>query len=384
MRRLSLVAALLLMIAPGAAAKQVVEFSGASWIIAGEVVKTEDFLGQEALRFRSGVAYLSDVELEDGTIELDVATTGHRSFVGVVFRESESTREYGNFYLRPHNTGRFDALQYTPVFNGISAWQLYPEHNAALEIPRDRWLHLKLVISGSRLEVFCDGADVPTLVVEDLGLDSRRGRLGLRVNFPAEGMPEDFFPAAFANVSVVPDQTAGTYREVAPPAPESGLIGQWAISPAFAAPARPLEELPREWMESAGWTTAVSDTQGRVNLARYSGLPEGSRGGTILARLVIDSQVAQVKRLNFGFSDRVSVFLNGSVLFTGDNTYRSRSERYLGVMTVDNDALFLSLRRGQNELVIAVSEAFGGWGLIARLENLLGVKVTAAPPAHSP
>jgi hypothetical protein len=369
------------MIAPvGAAAEQVVEFSGASWIVAGEVVKTDDFLGQEALRFRSGVAYLSDVELEDGTIELDVATTGHRSFVGVVFRESESTREYGNFYLRPHNTGRFDALQYTPVFNGISAWQLYPENNAALEIPRDRWLHLKLVISGSRLEVFCDGADVPTLVVEDLGLDSRRGRLGLRVNFPAEGMPEDFYPAAFANVSVVSDQTAGTYSEPAPPSAESGLIGQWAISPAFAAPARRLEELPREWMESEGWTTAVSDTQGRVNLARYFGIPQGSRSGTILARLVIDSQVAQVKRLNFGFSDRASVFLNGSVLFTGDNTYRSRSKRYLGVMTVDNDALFLPLRAGRNELVFAVSEAFGGWGLIARLENLLGIKVTVAPP----
>jgi hypothetical protein len=380
MRRLGFVVAFVLTIGPGAAAEQVVELSGLSWVVVGEVVKTADFLGQEALRFRSGVAYLAGVELEDGTIELDVATTGHRSFVGVVLRESESTREYGNFYLRPHNTGRFDALQYTPVFNGISAWQLFPEHNAALEIPRDRWLHLKLVISGSRLEVFFDGADAPTLVVEDLGLDSRRGRLGLRVNFPAEGMPEDFYPAAFANVSVVPDQTAGTYSEVAPPPAESGLIGQWAISPAFATPARQLEELPREWMESEGWTTAVSDTQGRVNLARYFGLPEGSRSGTILARLVIDSQVAQVKRLNFGFSDRASVFLNGSVLFTGDNTYRSRSKRYLGVMTVDKDALFLPLRRGQNELVFAVSEAFGGWGLIAQLENLLGLKVTAAPP----
>jgi hypothetical protein len=380
MRRLGLVVVFMLAIPPGVAAQQAIEFSGASWIVAGEVVKSEDYLGQEALRFRSGVAYLSDVELENGTIELDVATTGHRSFVGVVFRESESTHEYGNFYLRPHQTGRFDALQYTPVFNGISAWQLYPEHNAPLVIPRERWLHLELVISGSRLEAFVDGADEPSLVVEDLALDSRRGRFGLRVNFPAEGMPEDFYPAAFANVSVVPDPDPSSYVDEVPPPAESGLIGSWAISPAFVAAEWPVEELPRGWEESKGWTTAVSDSQGRVNLARHSGIPEGSRRGTIFARLVIESQVAQVKRLNLGFSDRASVFLNGSVLFTGDNTYRSRSQRYLGVMTVDNDALFLSLRRGQNELVIAVSEAFGGWGLVARLENLLGVKVTAAPP----
>lgn len=380
MRRLGLVVVFMLAIPPGVAAQQAIEFSGASWIVAGEVVKSEDYLGQEALRFRTGVAYLSDVELENGIIELDVATTGHRSFVGVVFRESESTHEYGNFYLRPHQTGRFDALQYTPVFNGNSAWQLYPEHNAPLVIPRERWLHLRLVISGSRLEAFVDGADEPSLVVENLALDSRRGRFGLRVNFPAEGMPEDFYPAAFANVSVVPDPAPSSYVDEVPPPAESGLIGSWAISPAFVAAEGPVEELPRGWEESEGWTTAVSDSQGRVNLARYSGIPEGSRRGTIFARLVIESQVAQVKRLNFGFSDRASVFLNGSVLFTGDNTYRSRSQRYLGVMTVDNDALFLSLRRGQNELVIAVSEAFGGWGLVARLENLLGVKVTAAPP----
>jgi hypothetical protein len=380
MRRLSLAAAFLLTIAPGAAAQQAVEFSGASWTVAGEVVRADDFMGQEALRFRSGVAYLSDMELENGTIELDVATTGHRAFVGVVFREGESEREYGNFYLRPHQSGRFDALQYTPVFNGISAWQLYPEHNASLVIPRDQWLHLELVLSGSRLEAFIDGAEEPALVVENLGLDSRRGRIGLRVNFPAEGIPEDFYPAAFANVSVVPDPAPASYIEETPPPAESGLVGTWAISPAFVASEGPLEELPRGWMESEGWMTAVSDGEGRVNLARYSGLPEGARRGTIFARLLIESQVAQVKRLDFGYSDRASVFLNGSVLFTGDNTYRSRSQRYLGVMTIDNDALFLPLRKGPNELVIAVSEAFGGWGLIARLENLLGVKLTAVPP----
>jgi hypothetical protein len=298
----------------------------------------------------------------------------------VVFREGESEREYGNFYLRPHQSGRFDALQYTPVFNGISAWQLYPEHNASLVIPRDQWLHLELVLSGSRLEAFIDGAEEPALVVENLGLDSRRGRIGLRVTFPDEGIPEDFYPAAFANVSVVPDPAPASYIEETPPPAESGLVGTWAISPAFVASEGPLEELPRGWMESEGWMTAVSDGEGRVNLARYSGLPEGARRGTIFARLLIESQVAQVKRLDFGYSDRASVFLNGSVLFTGDNTYRSRSQRYLGVMTIDNDALFLPLRKGPNELVIAVSEAFGGWGLIARLENLLGVKLTAVPP----
>jgi hypothetical protein len=54
--------------------------------------------------------------------------------------------------------------------------------------------------------------------------------------------------------------------------------------------------------------------------------------------------------------------------------------RYLGVMTVDNDALYLPLRRGENELIMAVSEAFGGWGLIARFADTTGITVEAERP----
>ena len=52
-----------------------------------------------------------------------------------------------------------------------------------------------------------------------------------------------------------------------------------------------------------------------------------------------------------------------------------RSLRYLGVMTIDNDALFLPLKQGENELIFAVSEAFGGWGVTARLEDLAGIRL---------
>jgi hypothetical protein len=67
-------------------------------------------------------------------------------------------------------------------------------------------------------------------------------------------------------------------------------------------------------------------------------------------------------------------------VFSGDNTYRSRSQRYLGVVTVENDAVYLPLRRGENELVVAVAESFGGWGLIARFGDMRGIAVDPALP----
>lgn len=42
---------------------------------------------------------------------------------------------------------------------------------------------------------------------------------------------------------------------------------------------------------------------------------------------------------------------------------------------VENDAVFLPLAKGRNELVFAVAEYFGGWGLIARLDDASLVQV---------
>jgi len=352
-------------------AQEEVDFSAKTWIVQGEA-KVADHMGQESLLMRSGSAILKDSDLENFTIEYDVAVKGPRSFVGVALRVSAGGG-YEDFYIRPHQTGRFDAIQYTPVYNGVSGWQLYPEGNAALDIPRDQWLHVKLVISGSRLEAYFDGASEPAIVVDELVRGESRGLVALKSNFPAEGHPTDFFPTAFANVVIESDDQPASYTEGTPPPEESGFITSWDLSPAFAAPPRALEDIPADWIASDGWETVQTDPEGRVNIAKYRALPQG--GGTVLARVMIHSASEQFKKLDFGASDKVSIFLNGRVLFTGDNTYRSRSLRYLGVMTIDNDALFLPLKQGENELIFAVSEAFGGWGVTARLEDLAGVRL---------
>jgi hypothetical protein len=354
------------------------EFSGRTWTVIGQDVKVEDYLGQEAVRFRNGAILLPDVDFENGTVEFDIATTGQRSFVGLAFRADLARNSFEDFYLRPHQTGRFDAMQYTPVFHGISAWQLYPEYNSAIEIPREEWLHVKLVISGSQLEAYLGGTDEPALVVGDLKRGEASGLLALKANFPAAAQQPEAWPTAFANFSVSIDDTPGDYREASRPAPQ--YIREWSVSPAFAPQDGTMRELPATETAADGWSTVVSESSGLVNLARFRSFPQGTGGGAILARVVILSDRDQVKKLDFGLSDRGSIFLNGEVVFSGDNTYRSRSQRYLGVVTIDNDAIYLRLNEGANELTFAVSEAFGGWGLIARFEDMEGISVEAAPP----
>ncbi len=294
-----------------------------------------------------------------------------------MFRSRETAPVgYEEFYLRPHQTGRFDAVQYTPVYNGISAWQLYSEYNAPVTIPRNEWIHVKLVIAGSRMDVYVSDMETPVIVVHHLRRGPGPGRVGLTANFPGAQTTE-IYPTAFANVSVRVDEGPVSWVKDVAPSSSTGIIGEWSLSPAVPATRGLVERLDQGIMTASGWRVVQTDSTGRLNIAAHRRFPPGSRQGMVFARVIIHSDRAQTAKLNYGFSDRASLFLNGQLLFTGNNTYRSRSLRYLGAMTVDNDAIYLSLREGENELVFAVSEAFGGWGLIARLGDTDGVSVAA-------
>lgn len=357
-----------------------VEFSGRRWAVTGETI-VEQYLGRTALRMGNGRAFLTDPQpFQDGTIEFDFATTGHRSFAGIFFRVQESRRDGEYFYLRPHQTNRFDALQYTPVDSGITAWQLYPEYNAEVAIPREEWVHVRLDISGDRLRVFvADGAEPVMTARLERGLTA--GGIGFSSSALHGGgidSPEGTLTAAISNLEINPRRASSAEAEMPSPAP--GVITRWALSPAVAAPSGPEEGLPQDLMRRSDWTIATSDEAGRVNVSRYRAIPGDADGGLVLARVLLESESGGLEKLHFGFSDRVSIFLNGRIMYSADNSYLARSGRYLGVMTVDNDALYLPLVAGQNELILAVSETFGGWGIAGRLEDATGIRVAAAVP----
>jgi hypothetical protein len=95
---------------------------------------------------------------------------------------------------------------------------------------------------------------------------------------------------------------------------------------------------------------------------------------TVFARITVTSEDTQSKVLSFGYSDRVRVFLNGRLLYAGNNGFRTRDYRYLGTIGFF-DSVVLPLTEGRNELWMAVSESFGGWGLQAAFEDPEGLTI---------
>ena len=104
-----------------------------------------------------------DVIMTNGIIEYDQAIAEIRGFSGAMFR-AQDRLNYEHFYLRPHQSGKPGANQYTPVINGVAGWQLYhgSDYSTAVEYKFDQWMHIKIVFAAERADIYID-SDEPTL-----------------------------------------------------------------------------------------------------------------------------------------------------------------------------------------------------------------------------
>ncbi len=346
-------------------------------------VRFTTHLGRPSLDLTEGFAYLRGVELGDGVIDADLATDDKRPFLGLAFHV-QSAEDFEVVYLRNGGSGTDQALQYTPNFKGAIAWQLYAGAGAtaSADFPSDRWFHLRIVIAGRRATVYVGDMDKPALVVPELKLGDAAGSIGFWGTFGGGGYLSDLRYQA-ADAPKAPP---------AAPAYAPGTIQAWELSPAYAVTEHDPGKYPD--LGAAPWERVQAESPGMVVINRYRRSPEvighfGSvplrsvdqrltpRPGVkvVFARAFIDSDRTQVKRLALGYSDEVTVFLNGVPLFAGKAAYGYREPENEGYMNMNDDAVYLPLKQGRNELMLAVSEYFGGWGYICAFDDLDGLRL---------
>lgn len=336
-----------------------VPFDDERWEIEAVEHELVEHLGDQALRIKGGAAVLPDLNVKNAMVEFDIAITPQRGFAGLVFR-LQGPGDYEHFYIRPHQSGNPDANQYTPVINGVSGWQLY--HGAGYAVPLeyryDEWMHVKIIYAGTSAEVYID-SDEPVLHVPVLKRSDAPGAIGVNsANFSAVHFA-NFEYTELADAYFLPP---GESEAAAVP---QGMISEWQVSDAFDEETlQGIVKLGTAQTTDRSWTKLRAESTGITNLARVQGLAEGQ--DTAFVRLVIPADGPTVKQLNFGYSDAAAVFINGTLVYKGDNTYMSRDYRYLGTIGLF-DSITLPLRKGDNEVWIAVTEAFGGWGIMGQL-----------------
>ncbi len=359
-------------------------FDADKWDLVGNAT-TEEYLGKNALKLGAiktgqmigiGSATLKDNTFTTGIIEYDVAFDNTPAYAGLKFR-IQPNQNHERFYMRAEESGKPDANQYMPVYNNIPSWQLY--YGDAYGVPSsydfNQWMHVKVVVAEKLADIYIKDMQTPALTVQ-LKQSARPGTVGLwALNFEKGDVH-------FANFSATPitnPSIIGTPK--AEKQAQPGTIPVWSVSEVFdekllegkTTLTQDFKRYIKGKQHALKYILLNAEASGITNLAQIQGIKKAQ--DTVFTKAVINSETAQIKKLEFGFSDKVKVYLNDQLLFAGSDAERSRDFSFLGTVGF-YDALYLPLKKGQNELLFAVTESVenpNGWAVQGRFENMQGI-----------
>jgi hypothetical protein len=284
----------------------------------------------------SGLAVLPHLPVSAASVQVRIGSEGP-AYPGIAFRILD-TLNYELAYAQPHTSGQWDALQYDPVFHGSNTWQLYhgEGYQRSAEVPLGGWFTLKVDFQDDQAAVRVD--EQPPLVVSGLAHEHRTGLLGLWT----------FRPAYFADLRVsertsLPDPAGVAQLPSGEHAP--GTITEWFLD---------------------GFGVVKCEGNGILNLNRYLPLTVGevrlTRSFETLTHTPVD--------IAFGFSDELSLELDGSVIFSGQNLFQNvpawAGRGYVAQDTRQSH----SLAPGSHQLTatLKVTEGFG-WGMTLSIQG---------------
>jgi len=336
--------------------------------------------GTAAVHTKTGAPiFLKNQSFSNGTIEYDVALG--RGFPGISFRMSADWKNGDEFYLRYFGTTSPESrttLQYAAEIDGMSIWDLTDEYQAGATLKIPGWNHVKLVVYGKQLKAYVNNMQRPVLIVPAL----EGGRTAGGIRFEGGDV-------TIANLVIRP----GAVEDLCP---EQGYIStyndtrylrSWELSPAtdfaygkeivpllpYMGGTRAKPDIPDS---ATQWTPIKAEDRGIVNLTRVYGGVENNKRRLAWLKTTIQSDKAQERTLQVGFSDEIWLFINGQLHYVDKNHYGTPGQKFpAGRCTIENATIKLPLQQGKNEILVALANYFYGWGIIARLDDTEGIHV---------
>ncbi len=343
-------------------AQKLIPLDTLHWNIQAKSYEFLNYKGKDAVLIDQGVLVLKDKKFSNGTIEFDMYLPEDRTYPGVMFRADDKFLNGEQWFVRTHLSGLEDCNQAAPATNGITPFQFYfgPKYSFAYDYKYDDWTHVKVVVNDDKAQVFLDNSDVANLSWK-LFHDAKSGGLLIRGSR---------LPIHIANIRI--DENNYQLKNFKPidNKPIEGIIESWQISDKFKESDLEALDNIKKVISNRNWKHTINAEEGvAANISRkvirYDDKPELN---TVFAKLTINSEKEQTKFFDFGYSDRVLVILNGKPIYRGNNRWRTRDYRYLGTIGLF-DGVYLNLKKGQNELLLAVSEDFGGWLVTGKFKD---------------
>jgi len=158
-------------------------------------VRVVNIEGQGAQTGEQVLAIVKTSDFKDGTIEAEIAgfprqgaKPSTRGFIGIAFRVQDHGSRYEAFYLRMTNGRADDQLQRNHSAQYVShpdfPWKRLREeepgvYESYVDLVAGAWTRIKIVVSGTKAQIYVNGADQPCLIVNDLKLGETHGQVAL-------------------------------------------------------------------------------------------------------------------------------------------------------------------------------------------------------------
>jgi hypothetical protein len=131
----------------------------------------------------------------DGTIDIDLAgarsataAESDRGFIGIAFRMQSDRTHYECIYIRPTNGRAQDQLRrnHSTEYESLPDWPWYRlrsespgVYESYADMAEGEWIHMKIVVHGTKAALYLSGSDQPCLLVNDLRLGDAPGAIAL-------------------------------------------------------------------------------------------------------------------------------------------------------------------------------------------------------------
>ena len=149
------------------------------------------------------------------------------------------------------------------------------------------------------------------------------------------------------------------------------IISEWSISKAFPLTSK---DLKSKHLEKLEYQKVKTESSGLLAISRFvkkssAGNFEENDEQYIVARTVIEKTEEESSVFSFDYSDKIIVYLNGRLIFKGNNAFRLKGNQYMGHLNIDTNQLILPLEKGVNTIHCVVVDRANGWGLMGKIES---------------
>lgn len=325
----------------------------------------------------SGAVVAKNADFSEGVIEFDIQPTDS-NFASFYFHRQDALETECFYFRTGWGAGHPDIMegvQYTPVTKGVSCWNLMPHYQGNASFRQDSWNHVRIQIAGRHMQIFVNSDTRPTLTIPMLEGNTTHG------SFAFEGL------MTVAHLVVQPKGATSIDRFSGlegydPTDNDPRFLRHWQVTLPDTIP--PGIDFGRNLLpgKQSVWSPVRAERRGLINLTRMYGgnLPRRYEGGPprriVWLKTTLRADREWNYKLKLGFTNEVWVFLNGNYLYIDKNYYDEPSMKTPRArVSIENCSFNLPLKAGDNELLIGVGNDFFGWGIVARLDDNLGVKI---------